>query len=159
MPTSVPSSKTTCRIDGKHSDRVLRTKQGAVFGAVLQFLQGHSCPQKKLVKHKRTAVCFLRGRDDARSKNRAPQPGAALRFLQAPSAARRKNRLSARGSLCTINCCILHKVLPVVLPRASSFLPLSSLSPGTLSRGFLLGRCFLWVGFVVYSERFTIRKR
>ena len=39
---------------GKHSDRVLRTKQGAVFGA-------------------------------------------ALRFSQAPAAARRKNRLSARG--------------------------------------------------------------
>ena len=42
------------RSRGKHSDRVLRTKQGAVFGA-------------------------------------------ALRFLQAPSAVRRKNRLSARG--------------------------------------------------------------
>ena len=43
------------RSRGKHSDRVLRTKQGAVFGA-------------------------------------------ALRFLQAPSLARRKNRLSARGT-------------------------------------------------------------
>ncbi len=86
------------RSRGKHSDRVQWTKQGAVFGAVLQFLQGHSCPQEKLAKRKRTAVCFLRGRDDARSKNRAPQPGAALRFLQAPALARRKNRLSARGT-------------------------------------------------------------
>ena len=53
---------------GKHSDRVLRTKQGAVFGAVLQFLQGHSCPQEKLAKHKRTAVQIFK-RAAARAEN------------------------------------------------------------------------------------------
>ena len=44
------------------------------------------------------AVCLLQGRGDTRSKSRVPQPGAALRFLQAPFLARRKNRLSARGT-------------------------------------------------------------
>jgi len=37
------------------------------------------------------AVCLLWGRCGARSKSRAPQPGAALRFSQA--LARRENRL------------------------------------------------------------------
>ena len=35
---------------GSGGDRVQWTKQGAVRGAVLQFLQGHSCPKKKLAK-------------------------------------------------------------------------------------------------------------
>ena len=40
------------------------------------FTRAHCRPLGKLAKRKRTAVCFLRGRDDARSKSRAPQPGA-----------------------------------------------------------------------------------
>ena len=58
------------RSRGKHSDRVLRTKQGAVFGAALQFSQGRTAarwenwlsargqrrPLGKLAKRKRTAV-------------------------------------------------------------------------------------------------------
>ena len=51
---ALPAADAARRSRGKHSDRILWMKQGAVFGA-------------------------------------------ALRFLQAPSAVRRKNRLSARG--------------------------------------------------------------
>ena len=59
---------------GKHSDRVLWTKQGAVFGAALQFSQGRTCgPPGKLAKRKRAAVCLLQGRRDARRKSREPQ--------------------------------------------------------------------------------------
>ena len=38
---------------GSNGDRVLRTKQGAVSGAALRFLQGHSCPPQKTAKRKR----------------------------------------------------------------------------------------------------------
>ena len=43
------------------------------------------------------AVCLLQGRDDVRSKSRAPQSGAALQFSQGRVAARWENWLSARG--------------------------------------------------------------
>ena len=36
-----------------NSDRVQRTKQGAVSGAALHFSQGHSCPRGKVAKRKR----------------------------------------------------------------------------------------------------------
>ncbi len=78
---------------GKHSDRVLRTKQGAVFGAALRFSQAGTAPRRE-------------NRPSARGKHsdrvlRTKQGavfGAALRFSQAGTAPRRENRPSARGT-------------------------------------------------------------
>ena len=81
---------------GKHSDRVLRTKQGAVFGAVLQFLQGHSCPQEKLAKHKRTAVQIFKRTASGAENLGNGNPGQYSNFYKSIYA-RRKNWLSARG--------------------------------------------------------------
>ena len=80
------------RSRGKHSDRILWMKQGAVFGAALRFSQAGTAPRRE-------------NRPSARGKHsdrvlRTKQGavfGAALRFLQAPSAVRSKNRPSARG--------------------------------------------------------------
>ncbi len=75
-----------------------KQKQGtATRSSAPIFTRAHRRPLGKLAKRKRAVVCFLRERGDARSKNRAPQPGAALQFLQGRTAARRKNWLSARG--------------------------------------------------------------
>ena len=77
---------------GKHSDRVLRTKQGAVFGAALRFLQAPSA-----VRRKNRLSARGKHSDRVLRTKQGAVFGAALRFLQAPSAVRRKNRLSARG--------------------------------------------------------------
>ena len=54
---AVPRRKNRLSARGKHSDRVRWTKQGAVFGAALQFSQGRSCgPQGKSAKRKRKAA-------------------------------------------------------------------------------------------------------
>ena len=54
MSSNPPSENTKTRLAaGRAADRVLRTRQGGGAGA---------------------AVCLLRGRGDARSKCRAPQP-------------------------------------------------------------------------------------
>ena len=85
------------RSRGKHSDRVLRTKQGAVFGAVLQFLQGHSCPQEKLAKHKRTAVQIFKRTASGVENLGNGNPGQRSNFRKGAPAARRENWPSARG--------------------------------------------------------------
>ena len=78
---AVPRRKNRLSARGKHSDRVRWTKQGAVFGAALQFSQGRSCgPQGKLAKRKRTAH-----RGDPRCIFGQRQPGAALQFSQGRS--------------------------------------------------------------------------
>ena len=46
---------------GSGGDRVQWTMQGAAAGTVLQFLQGHSCPKKKLAKHKRAVASATGG--------------------------------------------------------------------------------------------------
>ena len=54
MSSNPPTENTKTRLAaGRAADRVLRTRQGGGTGA---------------------AVCLLRGRGDARSKSRAPQP-------------------------------------------------------------------------------------
>ena len=69
------------------------------------FTRAHCRPLGKLAKRKRTAVCFLRGRGDARSKSRAPQPGAGrvgslalCRFLRRAAERACKNRSAAPAS-------------------------------------------------------------
>ena len=78
---------------GKHSDRVLRTKQRAVFGAALRFLQAPSA-----VRSKNRLSARGKHSDRVLRTKQGAVFGAALRFLQAPSAVRSKNRLSARGT-------------------------------------------------------------
>ena len=79
-------------------------------------------------------VCLLRERGDARSKSRAPQPGAALRFLQAPAVALRKNRLSARGKS--------SGSLPASVPKKSIKEKSLLLVWG---QGFFVGTYMVWV--------------
>ena len=69
---------------GKHSNCVQWTKQGAAVGNVGEVLPAAGRAGVGAV------VCLLRERGDARSKSRAPQPGAALRFSQGHSCPQRK---------------------------------------------------------------------
>ena len=61
---------------GTNSDRVQRTKQGAVSGAALHFSQGHSCPRGKVAKRKRGWRAAHKGGETERATKKRPFPGA-----------------------------------------------------------------------------------
>ena len=140
---------------GKHSDCVLRTKQGAVVGCVAEPLPAAETGEAEQGQRRRPrpvdeagsrrwrsglnmqASSLMRRIFRAPQEERRPnmqaggdprcifgqrQPGAALRFLQAGSVPRRKNRLSARG-FHTVPATArgLVDALPSVSPRDSSF--------------------------------------
>ena len=54
-------------------------------------------------------VCLLRERGDARSKSRAPQPGAALQFSQEHSCPQRKLAKRKRGHLVPLTAVVLTR--------------------------------------------------
>ena len=60
---------------GTNSDRVQRTKQGAVSGAALHFSQGHSCPRGKVAKRKRGWRAAHKGGETERATKKAPVSG------------------------------------------------------------------------------------
>ena len=73
---ALPAADAARRSRGKHSDRVLRTNQGAVFGAALRFLQAPAAVRSKnRLSARGMRSVFCKGAPAARSKNRAPQPG------------------------------------------------------------------------------------
>ena len=82
------------RAAGNGSDRIRWMKQGAVVGCAVEALSAAEAAEAE--QGQRSVFC--KGATTPEAKSREPQPGAALRFLQAPFLARRKNRLSARGT-------------------------------------------------------------
>ena len=77
---------------GTNSDRCQQQKQGAVSGCVSKAL-----PAAETAELEQGQPSKFASAPRARRQFGQRQPGAALRFLQAPAVARRKKRLSARG--------------------------------------------------------------
>ena len=78
---------------GTNSDRCQQQKQGAVSGCVSEAL-----PAAETAELEQGQPSKFASAPRARLQFGQRQPGAALRFLQAPAVARRKKRLSARGA-------------------------------------------------------------
>ena len=69
------------RSRGKHSDRVLRTKQGAVFGAALQFSQGRTVARWEnwlSARGQRSAFCEGAATPEAKTGHRNPEQGGMV---------------------------------------------------------------------------------
>ena len=92
-PAPLAVSPCRWRSRGKHSDRVLRTKQGAVFGAALRFLQAPSAVRSEnrpSARGTRSAFC-----------KRAP-PRAAKTGHRNPGGLDEKSRQRKTGTVCAI---------------------------------------------------------
>ena len=86
------------RSRGKHSDRILWMKQGAVFGAALRFSQAGTAPRREnrpSARGTRSAFCKRAAIRAAYLGNGNPEQRS--NFHKGASAARRENWLSARG--------------------------------------------------------------